>query len=214
MDTKNLIAKRAAAYFKPGDVVNLGIGIPGLCSNYALPGVMFHTENGMLGVGPLASGLEKVESFCNATAQEVVPVPGASAFHTAMSFGIIRGGRMDATVLGGLQVSQCGDLSNWALPGMAFGMGGAMDLVNGARRIIVAMEHCAKDGSPKIVKECTLPLTGLGCVDHIVTELCVIDVTEQGLVLRELAPGHTVDEIRAKTEADLLVSDDLQPMLL
>lgn len=210
MDQRELIAKRAAAYFRPGDVVNLGIGIPGLCTNYAVPGVMFHTENGFLGMGPLAEGMQKRESFCNATAQEFVPVEGGSAFDTAMSFGIIRGGRLDATVLGGLQVSEHGDLSNWATPGRAFGMGGAMDLVNGARQVIVAMEHCAKDGTPKIVKECTLPYTGRRCVHHIVTELCVIDVTEEGLLLRELAPGHTVEEVQEKTEAELKISSDLK----
>lgn len=214
MDDRNRIACRAAQYFKSGDVVNLGIGIPGLCSNYAAEGVMFHTENGLVGVGALAEGLQKVESFCNATAQEILPVPGAAAMDTALSFGIIRSGRMAGTVLGALQVSQRGDISNWATPGRAFGMGGAMDLCNGAKKVIVAMEHTAKDGSPKILKECTLPYTGRGCVDHIVTELCVIDVTPEGLLLTEIAPGHTVEEILAKTEAELHVAANLKEMVL
>lgn len=212
MDNKNIIAKRAAAYFQPGDIVNLGIGIPGLCSNYAAEGVMFHTENGLVGVGPLASGLQKVESFCNATAQEIVPVPGAAPVDTAMSFGIIRGGRLDATVLGGLQVSQSGDLANWATPGRAFGMGGAMDLCNGARKVIVAMELCTRDGKPKILRECTFPLTAKACVDHIVTELCVIDVVPDGLKLVEVAPGHTAAEIQSLVEAELILSDEIKEM--
>ena len=212
MDNKNIIAKRAAAYFQPGDIVNLGIGIPGLCSNYAAEGVMFHTENGLVGVGALAEGLQKVESFCNATAQEIIPVPGASPVDTSMSFGIIRGGRLDATVLGGLQVSESGDLANWATPGRAFGMGGAMDLCNGARKVIVAMELCTKDGKPKILKKCTFPLTGKACVDHIVTELCVIDVIPEGLKLVEIAPGRCPMEIQSMVEPKLIISDELKEM--
>ena len=212
MDNKHIIAKRAAAYFEPGDIVNLGIGIPGLCSNYAVEGVMFHTENGLVGVGALATGLQKVESFCNATAQEVVPVPGASPVSTAMSFGVIRGGRLNATVLGGLQVSENGDLANWATPGRAFGMGGAMDLCVGAKKVIVAMELCTKDGGYKILKECTFPLTGKACVDHIVTEVCVIDVVPEGLKLVEVAPGHTAEEIQSMVEPKLIISDELKEM--
>lgn len=212
MDNKHIIAKRAAAFFEPGDIVNLGIGIPGLCSNYAADGVMFHTENGLVGVGALAEGLQKVESFCNATAQEILPVPGASPVNTAMSFGIIRGGRLDATVLGGLQVSRRGDLANWATPGRAFGMGGAMDLCNGARRVIIAMELCTKDGKPKILNKCTFPLTGKACVDYIVTELCVINVTPDGLELAEIAPGHSPEEIQSMVEPKLIVSANLKEM--
>lgn len=214
MDSRHLIAKRTAAYFESGDVVNLGIGIPSLCGNYAQPGVLFQSENGFIGVGETAEGLMKTEHLYNAGGVPFIPVPGASAFDVAMSFGVIRSGRMAATVLGALQVSEKGDIANWATPGRAFGMGGAMDLCNGAQKVIVAMEHCTKDGRPKIVKKCDLPLTGLHCVDHIVTELCVIDVTDEGLVLRELAPGHTVEEVRTKTEAELLVAEDLKEMCL
>lgn len=191
MDKRHLIAKRAARYFQSGDVVNLGIGIPSLCGNYAEPGVLFQAENGFIGVGATAEGLMVNERTYNAGGVPFIPVPGSSGFDVAMAFGVIRSGRLAATVLGALQVSERGDLANWSTPGRSFGMGGAMDLVNGARKVIVAMEHCTREGAPKIVKECTLPYTGRGCVDHIVTELCVIDVTKEGLLLRELAPGHT-----------------------
>ena len=213
MDNRNFIAKRAAAYFRPGDVVNLGIGIPSLCGSYAVDGVLFQSENGFIGIGPtVQEGLMKNERFVNAGGVPFVPVPGSSAFDVAMSFNVIRCGRLAATVLGGLQVSAQGDLANWATPGRAFGMGGAMDLCNGARKVIVAMEHCTREGAPKIVNECSLPYTGRACVNHIVTELCVIDVTENGLLLRELAPGHTVEEGQAKTEPVLLIADDLKEM--
>jgi 3-oxoacid CoA-transferase subunit B/acetate CoA/acetoacetate CoA-transferase beta subunit len=205
------MARRAAAYFSSGDIVNLGIGIPSLCNNYAAPGVMFHTENGLIGVGPAAEGLQRVESFSNANAMRFVPVPGSSVFDSADSFGIVRSGRLAATVLGGLQVSRRGDLANWARPGKMVGMGGAMDLVNGARTVIVTMELTAK-GQPKIVEDCSFPLTGKTCVDHIVTEQCVIDVTDDGLVLRELLEGLTPDDIRRQIEPDLLVADDLTVM--
>lgn len=212
MDKKQLIAKRAAAYFAPGDVVNVGIGIPSYCADYAAPGVLFHTENGVIGVGETARGLMNVESYCNAGGVRFVPVAGASSFSIADSFAIIRCGRLDATVLGGLQVSAKGDLANWAMPGRAFGMGGAMDLCNGAKKVIVAMELTAKDGSPKIVNECSLPLTGLHCVHHIVTECCVIDVTAHGLVLREVATGYTPADIQALVEPVLIVAEDCAEM--
>lgn len=212
MDSRHMIAKRAAAYFKSGDVVNLGVGIPSLCGNYAEPGVLFQAENGFIGVGPTTEGLMANERTVNAGGIHFLPVPGASAFDVAMSFGVIRSGRMAATVLGALQVSEAGDLANWASPGRAFGMGGAMDLVYGAKKVIVAMEHCTKSGAPKIVKSCSLPYTGRRCVDHIVTELCVIDVTPDGLLLRELAPGHTVEEVQSKTEPVLLIAEDLREM--
>ena len=214
MDKRHLIAKRAARYFQSGDVVNLGIGIPSLCGNYAEPGVLFQAENGFIGVGATAEGLMVNERTYNAGGVPFIPVPGSSGFDVAMAFGVIRSGRLAATVLGALQVSERGDLANWSTPGRSFGMGGAMDLVNGARKVIVAMEHCTREGAPKIVKECTLPYTGRGCVDHIVTELCVIDVTKEGLLLRELAPGHTLEEVRAKTEAELSLAEDLREMVL
>ena len=214
MDKRHLIAKRAARYFQSGDVVNLGIGIPSLCGNYAEPGVLFQAENGVIGVGATAEGLMVNERTYNAGGVPFIPVPGSSGFDVAMAFGVIRSGRLAATVLGALQVSERGDLANWSTPGRSFGMGGAMDLVNGARKVIVAMEHCTREGAPKIVKECTLPYTGRGCVDHIVTELCVIDVTKEGLLLRELAPGHTLEEVRAKTEAELSLAEDLREMVI
>ena len=212
MDNRHFIARRAAAYFKSGDVVNVGIGIPSLCGDYAVPGVLFQSENGFIGVGGTAEGLVKNERFYNAGGVAFVPVPGGSAFDTAMSFGVIRSGRMAATVLGGLQVSTKGDLANWATPGRAFGMGGAMDLCNGARTVIVAMDLTAKDGSPKIVNACTLPLTGVSCVNHIVTDLCVVDVTAEGLVLREVRKGHTPEEIQSKVEPKLIVDPALKEM--
>lgn len=212
MNNRLFIAKRAAAYFKPGDVVNLGIGIPSMCSDYADPGVLFQTENGFIGVGPVAKGLMVNQGYVNAGGVPYVPVPGGCGFDVAMSFGIIRSGRMAATVLGGLQVSAQGDLANWATPGRAFGMGGAMDLCNGAKQVIVAMELVSKDGSPKIVNECTFPLTGVKCVDHVVTERCVIDVTGEGLVLSEIRRGHTVEEIQAAVEPRLIVAPDLKEM--
>ena len=214
MDKRHLIAKRAARYFQSGDVVNLGIGIPSLCGNYAEPGVLFQAENGFIGVGATAEGLMVNERTYNAGGVPFIPVPGSSGFDVAMAFVVIRSGRLAATVLGALQVSERGDLANWSTPGRSFGMGGAMDLVNGARKVIVAMEHCTREGAPKIVKECTLPYTGRGCVDHIVTELCVIDVTKEGLLLRELAPGHTLEEVRAKTEAELSLAEDLREMVI
>lgn len=213
MDNRNFIAKRAAAYFKPGDVVNLGIGIPSLCGSYAAEGVLFQSENGFIGIGPTVNeGLMMTERFVNAGGIPFIPVPGGSAFDVAMSFGVIRSGRLAATVLGGLQVSANGDLANWASPGRAFGMGGAMDLCNGARQVIVAMDLVTKKGEPKIVNRCTMPLTAIRCVDHIVTDRCVIDVTKEGLVLSEIRKGHTVEEIQAAVEPKLLVAPDLIKM--
>ena len=202
MDNRLFIAKRAARYFKSGDVVNLGVGIPSMCGNYAEPGVMFQTENGFIGVGPVAEGLMVNDGYYNA----------GCGFDSAMSFGIIRSGRMAATVLGALQVSVEGDLANWASQGRAFGMGGAMDLCNGARQVIVAMELTTKDGKPKIVNRCTFPLTAAGCVNHIVTERCVIDVTTYGLVLSELRKNCTISEIQSAVEPTLMISPVLKEM--
>lgn len=212
MNARNRIARRAAAYFSAGDVVNLGIGIPSLCSDYAPPGVMFHTENGLVGMGQLASDLSAVEGFSNATALRFVPVPGASAFDSAESFALVRSGKLAAAVLGGLQVAENGDLANWAQPGRVFGMGGAMDLVNGARKVIVTMELCTRDGDAKVVNACSYPLTGLRCVDHIVTEQCVIDVTSDGLMLVEVLEGLTPDDIQRQVQPTLIVSDNLKVM--
>ena len=211
IEMRKMLAKRAAKYFKSGDTVNLGIGIPSLCCDYAEPGVMFQSENGFVGVGEIARGISISERLYNAGGVPYIPVLGGAALTSEMSFGI-RSGRMDATVLGALQVSEKGDLANWSTPGKEFGMGGAMDLVNGAKLVIVTMEHCTKDGRPKIVKECTLPYTGRHCVDHIITELCVIDVTEGGLVLKELASGITAEYVQERTEAELIISDDLTEM--
>ncbi|MFS2221475.1 CoA-transferase [Pantoea sp. B65] len=212
MNARNRIARRAAEYFADGDVINLGIGIPSLCNDYAPPGVMFHTENGLVGMGRLVAGMLAVEGFSNATAMRFVPVPGASALDSAESFALVRSGKLAATVLGALQVAENGDLANWAQPGRVFGMGGAMDLVTGARKVIVTMELCTKDGQPKIVKTCSYPLTGERCVDHIVTEQCVIDVTPDGLVLTELLAGLTPDDIRRQIEPRLMVSHQLKIM--
>ena len=169
MDNRRFIARRAAQYFNEGDTVNLGIGIPSACSDYVDPTIAFQTENGMIGVGPVAKKLAICDTYQNAGGINFVPVMGASAFDTAYSFAVIRSGRMAATVLGALQVAENGDIANWASPGRAFGMGGAMDLCNGARKVIVAMELTTKKGEPKILKKCTYPLTAQGCVNHIVT---------------------------------------------
>lgn len=209
LDNRHFIARRAAQYFQPGDVVNLGVGIPSLCSEYTEKGIMFQTENGMIGMGETATDVMVTDRACDASSRPFLPMPGASTFDTAMSFAIIRSGRMAATVLGGLQVSARGDLANWATPGRAFGMGGAMDLCNGARQVIVAMELTTKGGEKKIVNECSLPLTAMKCVDHIVTEQCVIDVTEEGLMLREIRRGKTPEEIQAQVEPELIIPDNL-----
>ena len=213
MDAKNLIAWRVAQEMKDGDVVNLGIGLPTLVPNY-LPAditITLQSENGFLGLGPLSG--EPLPNLVNAGGQPCGMVPGGAFFDSAMSFAIIRGGHVDVTVLGGLQADQQGSLANWMVPGkMVPGMGGAMDLVSGARTVIVAMEHATRDGGAKILKRCTLPLTAFGRVTAIVTEMAVFRFIKGALTLTETAPGVTVEAIRARTEADFKVSPDCREM--
>lgn len=215
MDAKDIIARRVAKEFKDGDVVNLGIGLPTLVPNFIEEGVeiILHSENGFTGIGPAPDEDNIDMNLVNAGGQPVSILPGGVFFDSAMSFAIIRGGHLDATVLGALQVDEEGNLANWMIPGkLVPGMGGAMDLVGGAKKVIVAMTHTAK-GEVKILKRCTLPLTGAKKVSKIITEMGVIEVTKNGLMLMEYNPEYTIEEIQAATEATLILSKDLKEMI-
>ena len=216
MDKREMIAKRVAGFFEEGNLGNLGIGLPTLVANYLPPDidVMLHSENGFIGIGPTPKPGEEDKDTVNAGGAPVTIVPGGCCFDSAFSFILARGGHVDITVLGALEVDEKGDIANWMLPGkLVPGMGGAMDLVVGAKKVVIAMEHTTKDGAPKILKKCALPLTAVGVVKHIVTELGVMDVTADGIVLKELAPGVTVEEIQSKTGAKLIIPETIGSMV-
>ncbi|MDD3688143.1 MAG: 3-oxoacid CoA-transferase subunit B [Bacteroidales bacterium] len=211
---REVIAKRVAKELKDGDVVNLGIGLPTLVPNYLPEGIKLtlQSENGLLGMGPTPAPGQEDENMLNAGGGYITAFPGAATFDSSKSFGVIRGGHVDVTVLGAMQVDPSGDLANWTIPGkLTPGMGGAMDLLVGARRVILAMEHTAK-GAPKILKKCTLPLTAKGQVNTIITEMGVMEITDKGILLTEIHPEFSIADIQAATEAELIISENLKAM--